>query len=238
MVVQDDARQNQLLYLFNLEKVPGAGRGDTDAQLVLPENLIIPFELKSTTDEKGSVTTARDVGREHIKKWRGKHWLIGVYEKEKISLKYSLYGSPQQMAAWIEDLETYTAPDFALASKMPDLITLETLYEILGKRDVYDLRDAQRLHKRQMSIDEYKARMDLPDGYSQNRMLEILRDRGRYLIERGATLNNPHIPGSYFSGWEKITTEPAKRLRELVAAALDDAAQKAEQSASETDRAK
>jgi len=90
MVVQDDARQNQLLYLFNLEKVPGAGRSDTDAQLVLAENLIIPFELKSTTDEKGSVTTARDVGREHIKKWRGKHWLIGVYEKEKISLKYSL----------------------------------------------------------------------------------------------------------------------------------------------------
>lgn len=69
-------------------------------------------------------------------------------------------------------------------------------------------------------------------------MLEILRDRCRYLIERGATLNNPHIPGSYFSGWEKITAEPAKRLRELVAKALGDAAQEAEQSASEIDPAK
>lgn len=159
--MQDDARQNQLFYLFNLEKVPGAGRSDTDAQLVLAKNLIIPFELKSTTDEKGSVTTARDVGREHIKKWRGKHWLIGVYEKEKISLKYSLYGSPQQMAPWIEELEAYTAPDSALASKVPNLITLETLYGILGKSEVYGLKDAQRLHKRQMSLQEYKLRMDV-----------------------------------------------------------------------------
>lgn len=47
-------------------------------------------------------------------------------------------------------------------------------------------------------------------------MLEILRDRCRYLIKRGATLNNPHIPGSYFENWEKITEHHAERLRELV----------------------
>jgi len=142
------------------------------------------------------------------------------------------------MGPWIEELEAYTAPDFALASKVPDLITLDTLYEILGKSEVYALKDAQRLHKRQMSLQEYRSRMDVPDGYSQDRMLQILRDRCRYLIERVATLNNPHIPGTYFAGWEKITTEPAKRLRELVAEALRDAAQKVEKSASEIDRAK
>src|SRR5436309_13051493 len=130
------------------------------------------------------------------------------------------------MGPWIEELEAYTAPDFALASKVPDLITLDTLYEILGKSEVYALKDDQRLDKRQMSLQEYRSRMDVPDGYSQDRMLQILRDRCRYLIERGATLNNPHIPGTYFAGWEKITTEPAKRLRELVAEALRDAAKK------------
>jgi hypothetical protein len=46
--------------------------------------------------------------------------------------------------------------------------------------------------------------------------MDILRDRCRYLIERGATLNNPHILGSYFENWEKITERHAERLRELV----------------------
>ncbi len=58
--------------------------------------------------------------------------------------------------------------------------------------------------------------MDLENGYSTSRMLEILRDRCRYLIERGSTLNNPHIPGSYFQDWEQITVCHAERLRELV----------------------
>jgi len=36
----------------------------------------------------------------------------------------------------------------------------------------------------------------------------------------GSTLNNPHIPASYFSGWEHIEDDHAARLRELVADAL------------------
>ena len=64
--------------------------------------------------------------------------------------------------------------------------------------------------------------MDLDGGYSPERMLSILKDRCQYLIERGSTLNNPHIPASYFQGWERITTNHAQRLRELVAQALQD----------------
>lgn len=41
--------------------------------------------------------------------------------------------------------------------------------------------------------------MDLPDGYSPKRMLEILRLRARYLLDRGSTLNNPHIPKRFFA---------------------------------------
>jgi orotate phosphoribosyltransferase-like protein len=64
--------------------------------------------------------------------------------------------------------------------------------------------------------------MDLFQGYSSERMLSILKDRCRYLIERGSTLNNPHIPASYFRDWERITENHAQRLRELVAEALHD----------------
>ena len=62
--------------------------------------------------------------------------------------------------------------------------------------------------------------MDKEQGYSPKRMLEILKDRGKYLIERGSTLNNPHIPTSYFKGWEQITSNHKQRLRALVVQSL------------------
>ena len=64
--------------------------------------------------------------------------------------------------------------------------------------------------------------MDIHNGYSSERMLDILRKRCRYLLERGATLNNPHIPETYFNGMEQITQNHSTRLRELVAQSLSD----------------
>ena len=57
---------------------------------------------------------------------------------------------------------------------------------------------------------------DRPTGYSAQRMVKMLRERCQYVIRRGATLNNPHIPKNYFDGWERITEDHAARLRELV----------------------
>lgn len=62
--------------------------------------------------------------------------------------------------------------------------------------------------------------MDLPNAYSPERMLDVFKDRAQYLIRRGATLNNPHIPASYFKGWERITSNHAARLRVLVTRAI------------------
>jgi len=47
-------------------------------------------------------------------------------------------------------------------------------------------------------------------------MLEIVKDRAKYLIERGSTLNNPHIPSAYFDGWTEITKNHAGQLRVMV----------------------
>lgn len=60
----------ELIQLFHLERLANSTRSGTDAILTL-NSLYIPFELKSTT--KTSVTTVRDFGLEHIKKWRGQH---------------------------------------------------------------------------------------------------------------------------------------------------------------------
>ncbi|MDC0833163.1 hypothetical protein POG22_09105 [Geitlerinema sp. CS-897] len=178
----------------------------------------IPFELKSTT--KFSVTTVRDFNFDHVRKWQGKHWLFGFYDKGGRSLRYCLYASPQMMEPWIQEKARYIAPDIQLSRITPERLQLSDLYRILGEKSSYTLDDAKALHKRQYTFSEYRAKMDLENGYSTSRMLEILRDRCQYLIERGSTLNNPHIPGSYFQNWEQITECHAERLRELVRDAL------------------
>lgn len=219
MTVQDDSREKELIDLFQLEKPLLATRSGTDAILDL-NGLKIPFELKSST--KSSVTTVRDFGREHIKKWQGKHWLFGFYAQGGKTLKYCLYASPQIMDPWIEEKEAYISLDYQLAQFVPGLITMDILYQILGEKKVYTLEDAQSLQKRQYTIDKYRQQMDLEGGYSPEKMLSILKERCRYLIERGSTLNNPHILASYFEGPERITTNHALRLRELVAEAIQD----------------
>ena len=47
-------------------------------------------------------------------------------------------------------------------------------------------------------------------------MTEIMQERARYVIARGATLNNPHVPSGFFSKFDRITGEHAARLRSLV----------------------
>lgn len=219
MTVQDDKRENELIELFQLEKPANASRSGTDAILNL-NGQEIPFELKSST--KSSVTTVRDFSFEHIKKWQGKHWLFGFYDSDGKKLKYCLYASPQLMADWIKEKEAYITLDYQLTQLVPELINLEVLFKILEKKNHYTLEDAQRLHKRQYTLNEYREKMDLELGYSSERMLSILQDRCRYLIGRGSTLNNPHIPASYFTTWEKIISNHAQRLREMVTQALQD----------------
>jgi len=178
------------------------------------------FELKSTSDTARSVTTVRDFSLDHVAKWEGKHWLIGFYDKAGANLEYCLYGSPAMMAGWIQEKASYIGPDLLLAGIVPEHLTLEDLYKVCEEKAVYVLTDARRIHKQQYSAAEYKAKMDVKDGYSPTRMLDILRERARYLILRGSTLNNPHIPGSYFKHWTKITEDHAEALRRMVLEAI------------------
>ncbi len=218
MAIQDDARENAQRELFGLIKPDGEGRSGVDAIMKLDKDTELPFELKTTTS--GSVTTVRDFGYDHIQKWKHKHWLISKYTTDGNNMEYSLYGSPQAMANWINEKEKYITPDFELAKIAPNKLTLDDLYLIVGKKEIYHLHDAMKLNKKQYSISKYKELMDTKDGYTSERMLDILKFRCKYLIERGSTLNNPHIPASYFKGWEKITEDHAAKLKEMVLQSL------------------
>lgn len=208
---QDDEREDYARSLFALIRPEDEGRDGCDAYLEW-NGRMVPFELKSTS--KGSVTTVRDFGPDHVAKWRDKHWIIGVYLRGEVD--HFLYGNPEMMRPWIDDKWMYVKLDFDLADELGRLVVRETLDKVLGKKDIYTLADARRLQKKQYSVEEYRRRMDCAAGYSPDRMLDILRDRVQYVARRGSTLNNPHIPASYFKGWKQIRSHHAERLRELV----------------------
>lgn len=211
-VAQDDVRVNRLVDLFNLARPPNRSRQGIDAVLAI-DGREIEFELKSVT-AGSSVSTVRDLGPDHIAKWQGKHWIIAFYDQ--LDLLYCKYGSPDAMKPWIDEKWEYIRVDFEMANLVPELVTAEVMFGIIGEKDLYTYAEARLLHKSQYKLSEYRARMDLPHGYSQARMLEILRDRVRYVIKRGATLNNPQIPAAFFASWPIIENDHALRLRTLI----------------------
>jgi len=217
MPVQDDAREQQMILLFNLSVPEDRQRADIDARLELEElTEALPFELKSTTGK--SVSTVRDFGPEHIAKWRDLHWLFAFYSSggDRTPV-YCSYASPADMAPWVAEKEQYVRPDLVLAQRAPQRVNDEDLVQVLGDRPAYTRKDARAIMKNQWSAAQYRDNADLPDGgYSRARMVELLQERCGYVIRRGATLNNPHIPGGYLARLERIDKDHAATLRRLV----------------------
>lgn len=83
--------------------------------------------------------SSRDFNPNHIQKWQGKHWLFGFYFPGGKKLKYCLYGSPDKMKRWIQEKANYIMSDYKISEVVPEQLTLENLYEILGKKDLYTL---------------------------------------------------------------------------------------------------
>jgi len=216
MPVQDDAREQQMVDLFNLSVPEDRRRDDIDANLDLEEvDVALPFELKSTTGT--SVSTVRDFGPEHIAKWRNLHWLFAFYDKDGKKLRHCRYASPADMASWIADKERYVLPDLVLAQRAPQLVTDDVLVQVMGDREQYSIADAKSIMKNQWSAQQYRDNADLAEGsYSRDRMVRLLQERCGYVIRRGATLNNPHIPGPYLNKLTRIERDHAATLRQLV----------------------
>ena len=201
MAVQDNRRELEMCELIGL--TPGASRSGVDAFFDFAADgcsYSVPIELKSTTSR--AVSTGRDIGPAHIRKWRLKVWIFGFYDQAGTTLNSLLTLGPKDMEPWIGRIEGYIAPDFLIGERLAQRLSLEDLHVICGEKDLYSREDAKALHKRQWSNDQYTSKMDLPNGYSPSRMLELLRLRALYLNARGATLNNPHIPKTFFSSFQ------------------------------------
>ena len=196
MAVQDDRRESEVRELVGLRA--GEARSGVDAFLDFNSGgskYSTPVELKSTT--VGSVSTARDVGLGHIEKWRSRVWLFGFYDASGTVLKSVLILGPNDMEPWISRIERYIAPDFLIGERVSTKLGIDDVHVICGEKETYTLEDARAIYKRQWSESRYSSEMDIENGYSPRTMLRILRLRARYLNNRGATLNNPHIPTTF-----------------------------------------
>lgn len=221
MAVQDDSREAEMRDLFGLSETPDRKRSDVDAVLTLP-NRVLKFELKSTT--RTSFSTVRDLGPEHIEKWATMHWLFAFYDVSGRTIESAYYGSPAQLLQWVTGIDQYIRPDQILAELMREKVDESVVDAVLGQGDFFTQSDAERIQKRQWTKSDYLKNRDLADGFSRSKMHEILKSRVHYLIARGSTLNNPHIPGSYVRNLTKLSlskTEAGESLLKAVQKELE-----------------
>jgi len=218
MPVQDDERERELVRMFNLDWDPAHQRAGVDAVLdVDVDGRSYQFEVEVKSSTGSTVSTARDVGMEHIQKWRRKLFVIGFYSKEarRPELQHCLCLTPLDMEPWIASIEAKILIDFKLALLASRRLVLADLFNVCGEQETYSLEDAKRLHKQQWTADEYAAALDTEMGderrISRSKMLEILQLRSKYIAERGATLNNPHITKTHldtFAGTNRVVAGP------------------------------
>lgn len=218
MPVQDDERERELVRMFNLDWDPAHQRAGVDAVLdVDVDGQSFRFEVEVKSSTGSTVSTARDVGMEHIQKWRRKLFVIGFYSREarRPELQHCLCLTPIDMEPWIASIEAKILIDFKLALRASRRLVLADLFEVCGEQETYSLGDAKRLHKQQWTADEYAAALDVDLGaerrISRAKMLEILQLRSKYIAERGATLNNPHVTKTHldtFAGSNRVVSGP------------------------------
>lgn len=232
MTVQDDEREREVVRLFNLEWDPAHQRAGVDAVLRVQidgEQRAIEVEVKSTTGD--TVSTARDVSMAHIEKWRRKLFVIGFYTREarRPELRRCLCLTPADMSPWIDSIEAKVAIDHRIAQRACAKLQIDDLWAVCGQRAQYSMEDAKAVLRQQWSTQSYASAADLADdghgrSFSPEAMLEVLRVRARYIAERGATLNNPHITKRHlaaFSGSDReVVGDWAARIRSIAIAWL------------------
>lgn len=227
MTVQDDERERELVRLFNLDWDPAHQRAGVDAVLrvsVGDRSVDVDVEVKSTTGR--TVSTARDVGMEHVAKWREKLFVIGFYSRDarRPELLTSLCLTPVDMKAWIDSIEVRIALDDRIARRASAGLALSDVFEVCGEKAIYSLVDARAVLRQQWSSEDYLHNADLSlgdgsPGFSPARMLDVVKARALYIARRGSTLNNPHVTSAHLSPFfgtdREIKSDWASRIRSI-----------------------
>ena len=80
------------------------------------------YELKSTTRDR--VSTARDVGPDHLKKWRQLNWIFGrgQYSGKTFDFESTYVLTPKQMEPWFSLIEAMITQDDTLFARALDVL--------------------------------------------------------------------------------------------------------------------
>jgi hypothetical protein len=109
MIVQDDVRERKLIELFGL--VSGDGnRIGVDAF----DTFGNPFELKTTS--KKSVSTARDLGIDHLDKWSKRYWIIATFDAATSDFERFFFLAPEHMRGWYDKIRARLKRDHDLSA--------------------------------------------------------------------------------------------------------------------------
>jgi hypothetical protein len=114
---QDKDREDALVKMFGL--IPtNQNRIGIDAK----DEHNNQYELKTTT--KSSVSTARDVGMNHLKKWRSLFWICskGHYENDDFCFEETYFLFPEDLEPWFLQIETKLTSKDLLFQRIIDLL--------------------------------------------------------------------------------------------------------------------
>jgi hypothetical protein len=172
MSVQDDAREKNMVRMFNLKQHSDRKRHDPDAYLI-SNGSELKFELKSTTT--GSLSTVRDFGRDHIEKWKEMHWIVGFYDKNKTDDPvYCVYVPPSGMKRWVDKMWEYVRKDYETAEIAAEKIAKSDVYRLFGEKNSYTLDDAKSVQKNQLTAKQYRDRMDHPQAITRKSFRKVI----------------------------------------------------------------
>ena len=162
---QDRDREDALRSLFDLEQAnqnrTGPDACDEDGRY---------YELKSTTRDR--VSTARDVGPEHLKKWRKLNWIVGrgQYIGKTFAFDKTYVLTPTQMEPWFKLIEAKITQDDALFSRALNVLETNGFTPTECDR-------IRRAFRRGVLLNDPK----IPWGYIQKHGVEIRRQHATTL---------------------------------------------------------
>jgi len=162
---QDRDREDALRKLFDLEQ---ANQNRTGPDAVDETGRY--YELKSTTRDR--VSTARDVGPEHLKKWRKLHFIFGrgVYAGKTFKFEKTYVLTPVQMEPWFNGIEAKITQDDALFARALNVLEANGFTPAECDR-------VRRAFRRGVLLNDPKITW----GYIQNHGVEIRRKHARTL---------------------------------------------------------
>jgi hypothetical protein len=130
------------------------------------------YELKSTTRDR--VSSARDVGLDHLRKWRQLNWIFGRgnYEGRAFKFEEIYLLTPAQMEPWFEIIEEKITEDDALFARILRVLKKEGF-------TVAERERVQRAFRRGVLLNDPKIRWT----YVQTHGVRIERNHAKELRE-------------------------------------------------------